>query len=94
MIKGFLNLPWFVWAALAFVVALVYTFVWPHRNVTSTTDFRYFIIRWGHALVWALLAINFVLRGISPSWNGVANVFALAGAVVYFLFITMTFIRR
>lgn len=94
MIKGFLNLPWFAWAALALVVAVVYSFVWPQKALTSGSDFRFFIIRWGHALTWLLLAINFVLRGISPSLNGAANLIALAGAGMYILFIAMSFVVK
>ena len=93
MIKGFLNLPWFAWAALALIVAVVYSFVWPQKALTME-GFRFFVIRWGHAVTWLLLAINFILRGISPSLNGVANLVALAGAAMYFLFIAMSFVIK
>lgn len=94
MITGFLNLPWLLWAVLAFFVAVIYTFVWPHKNLTLTAGFHYFILRWGHALAWVLLAINFLLRGLDPSMNGVANMVALAGALMYLLFLLMTFLAR
>jgi hypothetical protein len=94
MIKGFLNLPWFLWAALALIVAVIYSFVWPRKAVTVTTGFRFFILRWGHALTWILLAVNFVLRGIDPSLNGAANWVALAGGVMYLLFMVMTFVVK
>lgn len=94
MIKGFLNLPWFAWALLATVIALIYAFVWPQKAAEMASGFRFVIIRWGHALVWLLLATNFVLRGISPSLNGIANVIALAGGFVYFLFIVMSFVVK
>lgn len=92
MIKGFLNLPWFVWAALAFLVAVIYSFVWPHK--AATPGFRFFVLRWGHALTWSLLAINFLLRGLSPSLNGMANIIALTGGLMYVLFMVMTFIVK
>lgn len=94
MIKGFLNLPWFVWAALALVVATVYAFVWPQKAAGAVTGFRFFIIRWGHTLTWVLLAINFLLRGISPSLNGMANLVAVAGGISYFLFMLMSFVVK
>lgn len=94
MIKGFLNLPWFAWALLATVIALIYAFVWPQKAAEMASGFRFVIIRWGHALVWLLLATNFVLRGISPSLNGIANVIALAGGFVYFLFMVMSFVVK
>ncbi len=94
MIKGFLNLPWFFWAALALTVAVVYSFVWPHKAVTATTGFRFLVLRWGHALTWILLAINFLLRGVSPSLNSAADLVALAGGLMYALFMVMTFVAK
>jgi len=94
MIKGFLNLPWFLWAALALIIAVIYSFVWPHKAVEAATGFRFFILRWGHALTWVLLAINFALRGINPNLNGVANIIALLGGLMYALFMIMTFVVK
>jgi hypothetical protein len=91
MIKGFLNLPWLVWAGLALVVAVVYMFVWPQKAAIAAGGFRFFILRWGHALTWTLLAMSFLLRGLSSAWNGAANLLALAGAVFYALFLYMAF---
>lgn len=90
MINGWLNLPWFLWAAIALTVAAIYYYIWPRKAVTSNTGLRYLIIRWGHTLTWILLAINFVLRGIDPSLNSAANLVALAGGSVYVLFVVMT----
>jgi len=90
MIRGFLNLPWFAWMA----IAIVYSFVWPRRAVTATADFRFFILRWGHALAWVLIAVNFLLRGIDPSLNGSASFFALAGGSMYLLFMAVTFVVK
>ena len=94
MIKGFLNLPWFVWAGLALVIAVIYSFVWPQKAVAVPSGFRFLVLRWGHALTWLLLAINFLLRGLSPSLNGAANLIALAGGLVYLLFMVMTFVVK
>jgi hypothetical protein len=94
MILGFLNLPWFAWAGLALLVAAIYSVAWPKKAVTTTTGLRYFIVRWGHALVWVLLAINFLLRGLSPSLNGAADVIALAGGLMYVAFLAMTFMVK
>jgi hypothetical protein len=94
MITGFLNLPWFLWAAVALIVAVIYSFVWPHKNVTLTSGFRFFILRWGHALTWLLITINFLLRGISPSLNGAANLIALAGGLIYILFLVIVFVVK
>jgi hypothetical protein len=94
MVNGFLNFPWFLWAGIALLVAVIFSFIWPHKVVTKASAFRFFIVRWGHALTWILLAINFVLRGINPSLSGAANWVALAGGVMYLLFMTMTFVVK
>ena len=94
MIKGFLNLPWFAWAAVALLIATTYTFVWPHKIVTVTTGFRFFVLRWGHTLTWLLLAINFVLRGLDPKFNSAASGIAALGGLIYLLFMWMTFIAK
>jgi hypothetical protein len=94
MIKGLLNLPWFAWAAIALVIAIIYSFVWPHKVATANTGFRFLVLRWAHALTWFLLAINFLLRGFSSSFNGMANIIALTGAFIYILFFVMTFVVK
>ena len=46
MIKGFLNLPWFVWAVISLLIAIVL----PQEEALGATGFRFFVIRWGHTL--------------------------------------------
>ena len=92
MIKGFLNIPYLVWTALALVLAGIVDHVWPHHAVTVTTGFRYFVVRYGHSLTWILLALSFFLHGLFPSLNGVANILAAVGGLIYLLFLVMTFV--
>jgi len=73
---------------------VIYSFVWPQKAVTVMKGFRFFMLRWGHALTWVLLAISFLLRGLSPSFNSTANLIALAGGVIYLLFMVMTFVAK
>jgi hypothetical protein len=94
VIKGFLNISYFVWSALALILAIVWVYVGPHTKLTPTPDFHYFVIRWGHALTWLLLAISFFLRGMNPELNGVANLIALAGGLVYLMFLVMDFVVK
>lgn len=94
MIQGWLNLPWFLWAGLALIIAVIGVYVWPRNTVTTTTGFRYFIVRWGHTLTWFFLAISLTLRGIGPDLNGGSSFFALAGGVTYLLFMIMTFVAK
>ena len=95
MIKGILNIPYFVWSVLALLLAIVWVYVWPHQAVTvPSAGFRNFVVRWGHSLTWLLLAISFFLRGIGPELNGGSSFFALAGGVTYLLFMAMTFVIK
>ena len=94
MIKGFFDIPWFLWAVFSALIALIYSFVWPKKAATESTGLRRFVIRWGHALTWILLTINFVVRGIGPDFSGGASFFAFAGAIMYVMFIAATFIVK
>ncbi len=94
MIKGFLNFPWFAWAGIALIVAVIYTIFWPKDRITDMAGVRFFVLRWGHALVWYLLALNFLLRGLTPKLGGPANLIAVAGGLMYLLFMIMTFIVK
>jgi hypothetical protein len=92
--KGFLNVPWFFWALCALALSVLWIFVGPHTKLTDTQGLRSLVIRWGHSLTWLLLAVGFFLRGVSPGLTGAANVFAVAGGLVYALFIIMTFVAK
>ena len=94
MIKGFLNVPYFVWTALALILGVVWVYVGPHTKMDVAPGFRYLVIRWGHALTWLLLAVSFLMRALSPSLNGVANLIATAAGLAYLLFIMMTFVVK
>ena len=94
MIKGFLNLPWFVWFVNDPAITEIYTFVWPKDRIADLTGFRFLVLRWAHALTWYLLAVNFLLRGLDPKFSGIANLVAASGGLIYLLFITMTFIVK
>lgn len=94
MIKGFLNLPWLLWAGIAFIIAVIYTFVWPHKAAAEAEGFRFFILRWGHALVWILLTINLLLRGVDPSYDSVANWLGLVAGLIYILFVVTSFVMK
>jgi hypothetical protein len=94
LIKGFLNLPWFLWALLSLGLSVLWVFVGPHTQMTADTTPRYFIVRWAHALTWLLLAASFFLRGVSPRFTGIANLLAVAGGLVYAAYILMAFVFK
>lgn len=92
--RGFLNVPWLAWAALSLALAVLWVFVGPHTRMPPDGGLRFLVIRWGHALTWLLLAASFFLRGVAPARAGAANALAVAGGVVYALFIVMTFVAK
>ena len=92
MIKGFFNVPWFAWAAIALGLSVVWVFVGPHTKLPADSTWRFFVIRWAHALTWLLLAVSFFLRGLSPRFDGLANVLAIAGGLAYAAFILVTYV--
>jgi len=94
MINGPPNSTWFTWTAIALILAVIYSFVWPKHRIGATVGFYFLVLRWSHALAWLLLALNFLLRGLSTSFNEAANFFALAGGFMYLLFFSMTFLIK
>ena len=92
--SGPLNIPWWVYGLGAMLIALVWVFVWPAERATGElSSLRYFFLRWGHALVWLLLAVSFFLRGFLPDASAAANLIALAALGVYIGFLA-ALIRR
>jgi len=94
MILGFFGIPYFAWTVNALLVSILFAFIWPRKAVTATTGLRYFLLRWGHSFTWLFLALSFALRGFGPELNGGSSFFALAGGVMYLLFVMMTFVVR
>ncbi len=95
MERGWLNLPYVVWAAICRALALVWVFVWPHDRVAGAAPVRLFLVRWGHALTWALLAAMCLLRAPGqPAAVGAANLSGLLSLLVYLAFLAATFVWR
>ncbi len=85
-----LGLPLYVWSIIALTIAVMYLFVYPRKQITPTTaPLKRLLLRWGHALVWILMSISFVVRGSNVV---VANMLALAALGMYlgFLFALST----
>ncbi|MCU0494203.1 MAG: hypothetical protein MUD01_21645 [Chloroflexaceae bacterium] len=91
MAERVFGLPWPVWGGLALLLALVWCFVWPSDKVSSTTgSMQFFLLRWGHALVWLLLATMCFLKASGTSMlAGWANAVGMLGGLTYaaFLFV-------
>jgi hypothetical protein len=76
-----MGVPPRVWGVVALVLAVVWTFVWPQRDVEGPA---YLILRWGHALVWLLLAVAAFLAPAAPT---AAKRTSMAAGAVYFAFL-------
>lgn len=89
MNTGFLNIPFVVWGGLALVVAVIFALFTPYQAALgAATGVSFLILRWGHSLVWVLIAVQFFLRAAGrPEWNGIANLIGAAGGITYLIFI-------
>ncbi len=83
MIEGFLGVPWLVWAGLAAVVGLVFTVFQIPKQTPDFVGLTHFVLRWLHSITWFLLALSFLLRGLSSSLTGMADVVAYAALGAY-----------
>lgn len=92
MRKGWFGLPWLVYALVASGIAVVWVFVWPQDRVTAQEGLRFLVVRWGHLLVWVLLALNFWVRLAGPAQDRLADRLALAGGLVYAGFLAATYV--
>lgn len=92
---GFFGIAWWVWGLLCLALAIVWTFIWPTDRVTADTPaLAAFLIRWGHAATWYLLAANFFVRQWLPGATTFANLLALGGLAAYIGFMVSAFVRR
>ncbi len=86
MSTRFLGIPAVVWSLLALVIAAIFVYVWPSDKVPGdTTSIRYLILRWGHTLVWVLIASFILLRSVGASTF--ANLLAALAGVTYLAFV-------
>jgi hypothetical protein len=87
---------WLVVGGACLIVAAVYGVFWPHPKPGAVRPlWRHIVLRWGHTAVWVVLAMSFFLRSLdADGLVGQANVVALAGGVLYTVFIAAAFIDR
>lgn len=91
--RGWLGLPYIAWGAVCLAVALLWAFVWPAAEAAGAAGLRYFLIRWGHSLVWALLAaMCFMKASGAPAVAGWGNLAGMAALLVYVSFLAATYV--
>lgn len=85
-----LGAPLAVWGFGCLMIAAAYWSFWPQPNagrLTPRTPFTHFILRYGHALVWLLLAAGCFLAGFGLTALGI--ILAAAAVPLYLLFLVM-----
>src|SRR5688500_8083956 len=93
MTRGLFDLPWVVWAALAFAVAAVFVFVAP--GSAGTTGIRYTVLRWFHPLTWVLLGSSALIRGFATGGaRSTADPVAQLALVIYLAFLFAFVVTR
>ena len=80
----FLGVPLFLWGALCLLLAAIFTLAVP-QQVNASFGVRFLLLRWGHALVWILLALFCFARG--ANLGGPVNILGLAAGLLYGAFI-------
>lgn len=91
----FLGLPWAFWGTLCILVATLYAAVWPRpRPGTTRVGWHHLVLRWGHTVVWVLLALACFTRAFAPALESLADSFASLAFFSYALFLTVFFLDR
>lgn len=80
----FLGVPLYLWGLLCLAIAMIFVFVAP-RPLGDDAVARFLLLRWGHALVWLLLAFFCFARG--ANFHGLSNWFGIAAGLLYAAFI-------
>jgi hypothetical protein len=75
-------------------IAVTYNFIWPRPNPGDPPrpPGRHFVLRWGHSLVWVLLALACFIAG--PETALVAGALGIAALILYVVFIVTIFLDR
>lgn len=83
--ESFLGVPLWVLGGGCLTIAAVFTFLVPQKPLQTATSLRRFLLRWGHALVWVLLASLCFARALG--WPGLGNVLGLGAGLMYAAFL-------
>lgn len=82
-----LGIPLAAWGVICLVVAVVWAFAWPANRNVASGSLPYFILRWGHALVWLFLAAAAFIAGFNILGGAdTAQFIALLALLAYLVF--------
>ena len=86
--KTFLGIPLWICAAVCFVLACLWLYFWPQDPAGSASPVRLLILRWFHAVTWALLGVAAISSMIPEPWAlPLSRGVAAAALVTYLLFV-------
>lgn len=89
--SNFLDISWFLWGVFSLFIALIFFFFVP--DVSSTmSGWRLFMLRYGHSLVWILLAVSFFFREYEKIVA--ANLIGIAAGICYLIFLIVVIENR
>jgi len=94
--EKFLGIPFALWGAVCLLLSFVWGIFWPSDKAVPGHILRFMILRWGHALVWLLLAISAFLAGYGLLGGmQTARVLAQLSLGVYLVFmVTLVMARK
>lgn len=84
------GIPLLFWGLGCLVVAAAYYRLWPQpspKRSLPRTSFQHFVLRYGHMLVWLLLAAGCFLAG--AGYASIGLTLAFAALPVYIVFLVM-----
>lgn len=82
------GIPLLYWGILCIGIGVVYLYLWPRphpRRRTPRSRWRNLVLRYGHALVWFLLAAGCLAGGAGADTLGM--LLALAALPIYLIFL-------
>jgi len=86
MNTSFLGIPGLAWGGACVGLAVLFAVLWPSRIASGGIGRA--VLRWGHSIVWALLALWFFVRTWAADAGGVVNVLPLLAGLAYAVFMT------
>ena len=85
--EKFLGVPLALWGIACLALSVVWGIYWPSDKAVPDGTIRFLVLRWGHTLVWALLALSAFVAGYGLFGGAqTARVLALLSLGVYLVF--------
>lgn len=85
------KIPWLLASVPVLGVAVLFVFVVPRKDEAALSTWQRWIVRWGHATVWLLLALGFAAQAFS--YPGALISFTLMAFAMSLLFV-VTLLRN